>query len=360
MKDYQKLRTRLKSQTKNCRDKDVRIKVELILLARKLGNVSEACSRRGFSRDFYYQWWNRLRQASYNIASLSEKSRRPKQSPNRTKKYWEARVRSLHKVGYGARMLEALLKREGKGLSRSTICHILNRRKKVTRTRRQRLKAHRRRYELPIPGQRLQLDVKYVPEPVEGFRAFNYVAVDECTRWRFSWAYLDLNPESTIDFLKRLEAACPFPMHVIQTDNGFEFTYRLVPTAKHVEHPMDTWCKARNIRHRLIPPGEKELNGKVERSHRIDEQYFYWQAPTDDLNRFNEANSQWLDIYNRQRPHGGIDYLTPHEKLMERYQTLRQTTESAELEPIRLQFVRELPKRLPTTRQLPIHLKIAA
>lgn len=360
MKDYQSLRVRLRSQTKNCRDRDVRIKVELILLAIKLGNVSEACSRRGFSREFYYTWWNRLKRASYQISALSEKSRRPKNSPNRTKVYWENRLRSLHKIGYGARMLEALLKRDGKSLSRSTICHILNRRKKVKRPRRERLRAHRRRYELPIPGQRFQLDVKYIPEAVEGFRAFNYVAVDECTRWRFSRAYLDLNPANTVDFLGRLLAACPFPISVIQTDNGFEFTYRLVPTAKHVEHPMDEWCKARNITHRLIPPGEKELNGKVERSHRIDEQYFYWQAPTDSLDRFNCANSAWLEIYNRQRPHGGISYLTPYEKLMERYQTLRQGPQNVDLEPLRLQFIRELPKRLSNTRQLSRHFKFAA
>jgi transposase InsO family protein len=257
-------------------------------------------------------------------------------------------------------MIEAMLKREKKNLHRSTICHILNGRKKTKRTRRQKLKAHRRRYELPIPGQRLQLDVKYVPEFVEGFRAFNYVAIDECTRWRFGWAYLDLNPRNTVDFLNRLQKACPFPIHTIQTDNGFEFTYRLVPTAKHVEHPMDEWCKVNGMEHRLIPPGEKELNGKVERSHRIDEQYFYWKAPTDSLDNFNFAYLQWLKIYNHQRLHGGIGYLTPNEKLMERYQTLREDIQHETNEKQRLEFVRQLPKRLTSTQWLPINLKIAA
>lgn len=352
MKDYHWLRARLRSQTKNCRSRDIRVKAELMLLAARLGNVSEACGRRGFSRQFYYKWWRRLERSGFDIRALGEKSRRPRRSPRRTKSYWEVRVRSLAKVGYGARMIEALLKREDKGLHRSTICHILNRRERVKRVRRERLKAHRRRYELPIPGLRLQLDVKYVPELVEGFRAFNYVAIDECTRWRFAWAYLDLTPANTVDFLERLWRACPFPIHTLQTDNGLEFTYRFVPSANHVTHPMDEWCQAHQIRHRLIPPGEKEINGKVERSHRIDEQYFYWQAPTDSLARFNAACATWLAIYNRQRPHGGVGYLTPQEKLMERYQTLRQATPNDKYEQERLQFIRELPKRLPSPRQL--------
>src|SRR5579864_8025768 len=79
-------------------------------------------------------------------------------------------------------------------------------------------------------------------------------------------------------FLEMAMRVCPFPMACIQTDNGQEFTYRLNPIAQHIEHPVDIWCKEKNIRHRLIPPGVKELNGKVERSHRIDMQYFYWKA----------------------------------------------------------------------------------
>lgn len=360
MQDYQKLCKILRSQTKNCKDRDVRVKVELILLARRIGNVSEACSRRGFSREFYYTWWNRLKKACYKISALFEKSRKPKKSPKRTKRYWEERVRTLHKVGYGARMIEAILKRESKSLHRSTICHILNGRKKVIRTRREKLKAHRRRYELPLPGQRIQLDVKYVPEFVEGFRAYSYVAVDECTRLRFARAYLDLNPQNTVDFLNRLKEAFPFPIHTIQTDNGFEFTYKLVPMAKNVEHPMDAWCKTHSINHKLIPPGEKELNGKVERSHRIDEQYFYWKAPTDCLDKFNYAYSLWIEKYNYERPHGGIDYLTPKEKLMERYQTLRKAETLKALESEQLQFIQELPKRLAMLRKQPSKFKIAA
>lgn len=311
---YVKTRRKVKAQLRNCRDPEIRVKAELILLGLKLGNVSEACARRGFSRKFYYTWYNRLRKAGYNIRGLKAKSTRPKTSPNKICKKKEKAIRWYARRGYGARMIKAMLSREGTEVSKSTICHVLNNRNKPIKKRKNKLKKHRKRYELAIPGQRLQMDVKYAPQPVAGKQAYVYVAVDECTRWRFAKAYPELNEQMTIDFLDELRMKVPFNVQCIQTDNGPEFTFNRIPGNQR-EHHMDTWCRKYDIRHRLIPPGEKELNGKVERSHRIDEQYFYWKADTRSLDKFNQSLKKWLKQYNEQRPHGGLDYKTPKEKL---------------------------------------------
>src|SRR5271165_449202 len=151
----------LRRKARGCRDRDVRIKVELICLALKLGNVSAACRRMGFSRKFYYRWWRRLKRAKFELCGLDERSRRPKRSPNQISAKYEQAIGWYARHQYGARMIEALLKREGITVSRSTICHVLNKRRAPKKTRRERLKKHRKRYELVIPGQRLQLDVKY-------------------------------------------------------------------------------------------------------------------------------------------------------------------------------------------------------
>lgn len=209
----------LKEKARGCRDRDIRIKLELILLGMKLGNVSEACARRGFSRKFYYKWLSRLRRSGWDLSGLKEESRRPHRSPNQTSPLNEKKVLWLHRRQFGARMIQAMLKRAGIKLSQATICHILNRRLKGKKKPKARLNPHRRRYELVIPGQRIQLDVKYVPEFVNGKRIYNYVAVDECTRWRFAWGYDALNERCTYDFLEKLNSRCPFPIKTIQTDN---------------------------------------------------------------------------------------------------------------------------------------------
>jgi transposase InsO family protein len=348
-----KLYRKLKEKSRSCRDREIRQKLELILLGMKLGDVSEACSRRGYSRKFYYKWLGRLRGAQWNLEALRERSRRPRRSPGQIPKETEKRVRFYQRAHHGARMTKAMMAREGTKISTTTICHVFNRRRKAGKKKKKGLNPHRKRYELLVPGQRLQLDVKYVPEFVDGKRAYNYVAIDECTRWRFAHAYSELNQVMTYDFLERLRQTCPFPIHTIQTDNGFEFTFKLVPNAQDKEHLMDTWCGKNGICHRLIPPGAKELNGKVERSHRIDEQYFYHRAPTDTLENLNRHQTRWLEFYNTKRLHGGLGYQTPNEKLLERLQALKNENANfdSELEAIRLKFMRETPKKLAEQKQ---------
>jgi transposase InsO family protein len=343
-----KLYRKLREKARGCRDREIRIKLELILLGLKLGNVSEACARRGYSRKFYYKWLKRLKKAHWDLEALRERSRRPKRSPRQISKDKEQRIRYYQKRQYGARMIEAMMAREGLKVSRTTICHVFNGRRKNRKKKKKNLNPHRKRYELAIPGQRIQVDVKYVPEFVEGRRAYTYVAIDECTRWRFNYSYVNLEERSTCDFLEKMKEKCPFPIHTIQTDNGFEFTNRFHPTAPDREHSMDAWCKRNEIRHRLIPPGAKELNGKVERSHRIDEQYFYYRAPTDTLPNLNRHQTRWIDFYNENRLHGGLKYITPNEKLLERLQTLANANpfSEPELEKIRLNFLEETPKKL--------------
>jgi transposase InsO family protein len=345
----EKLYRLLKQKARGLKDRDARVRLELILLALKLGSVSEACARRGFSRRCYYRWWRRLKRSQWDLSALQARSRRPKRSPRRVAPEIERRIVWYRRRDFGSRMIEAFLKREGIQVSRSTISHVLRRRRPARPLRaREKLKAHRKRYELPIPGQRLQIDVKYVPCLIGGRKAYAYVAVDECTRWRYAHAFDQLCEGSTALFLEKLVQVAPFPIHTIQTDNGQEFTYALNPVAQHLEkeHSLYRFCQRHGIRHRRIPPGVKELNGKVERSHRTDEQYFYWQAPDVSLERFNSAFHRWMERYNRKRPHGGLGYLTPWETLEERLKNLPAETVVPELEPLRLKFLAECPKRL--------------
>ena len=333
----------LKTQT---RSHDIKLKLNLFIKALKLGNASEACSRMGMGRTFYYKWWKRLKDSDFNLESLNELSRRPKLSPNQTSKELEDKILDLKILSHGALMIHGVLLRENIKISVQTISYILNERKEVPRKERKRLNPHNKRYELPIPGQRLQMDVKYVPHKVEGKKAYTYVAVDECTRWRFVYTFDSLDQGTTVKFLDMLKEACPFPITCIQTDNGFEFTYRLTPHMKEYVHMMDEWCLGHNIIHRCIPPGVKELNGKVERSHRIDEQYFYWKAPDKCLKTFNEKQQEWMRYYNEERPHYGIGFLTPVEKLQERLLNLGQEVLPKEIEWIKNQFMMEAPVKV--------------
>ena len=59
---------------------------------------------------------------------------------------------------------------------------------------------------------------------------------------------------------------------MIQTDNGFEFTLGRLSEKKHA---FDIFCEVESIEHKLIRPRTPRHNGKVERSHRNDNERFY-------------------------------------------------------------------------------------
>ena len=132
-------------------------------------------------------------------------------------------------------------------------------------------------YDTPTElGVKWQMDVKYVPKEcysgTDGEKFYQYTIIDEASRERFIYPYKEQSSYSTVDFVKRAIAYFGYKPQIIQTDNGTEFTH----TAKTERiHPLDVLCKQLNIEHKLIRPRTPRHNGKVERSHRNDQQRFY-------------------------------------------------------------------------------------
>lgn len=65
-------------------------------------------------------------------------------------------------------------------------------------------------------------------------------------------------------------------------------------------------------------PRAAQRAGKVERSHRIDDEEFYRMLAgvvIDDSKLFNAKLQEWERIYNFQRPHGSLGGQTPYERL---------------------------------------------
>ncbi|MFB9966208.1 integrase core domain-containing protein, partial [Sinosporangium siamense] len=128
--------------------------------------------------------------------------------------------------------------------------------------------------------------------------------------------YPRLNQKTAIQFLDYVLQRLPFQVQVVQTDNGAEFQ-----SAFHW-HVLD-----KGIAHIYIKPRTPRLNGKVERSHRIDAEEFYRMLEgvvIDDAELFNDKLREWEDYYNYHRPHGGLGGQTPYERLKQKTQAQAQ------------------------------------
>ena len=242
-------------------------------------SVKQVCEGRGVSTDQFYLWAKRLLKRK-TLQSLLPKSRKPMCSPNQTKKRVERKILALRKAepSHGAERISFDLNRLFKIIcAPMTVYNVLKRLKLISQAHSKRLtKRHHKRYRRPLPGY-VQMDIKYVPYRINGQQFYEFNIVDHCTTWRLIRSFRNINHYNIVLFLKILEAECPFPIFEIQTDNGQEFTDkyrngRLEPSGQHV---FDRWCVARMITHRLIPIGQKELNGKVENTHKQDDREFY-------------------------------------------------------------------------------------
>ncbi len=147
------------------------------------------------------------------------------------------------------------------------------------------------------------------PMQVTRKRLYQFTAIDDCTRLRVLKVYDACNQSTAIRFLDDVLRRLPFRVLVVQTDNGAEFQ-------SHFHWRLE----ALDIRHVYIRPRTPHLNGKVERSHRIDDQEFYQlldkDGISDDIHLFNEKLREWEDYYNYHRPHGALDGQTPYERLI--------------------------------------------
>jgi transposase InsO family protein len=166
---------------------------------------------------------------------------------------------------------------------------------------------HTRRYAKEVPGHHIQVDVKFVSlRNFEGHRVrrFQYTAIDDATRIRALKIYPRHNQSNAIKFIDYVIEKFPFRIHTIRTDRGHEFQAQF---HWHVED--------QGMRHVYIKPRSPQLNGKVERSHRTDQEEFYQLLTyTDDVD-LNKKLAVWERFYNLDRPHGAFKGKTPYEAL---------------------------------------------
>lgn len=169
-------------------------------------------------------------------------------------------------------------------------------------------------------GELVEIDVKYAPNLVENKQYYQFTAIDCASRWRYLKIYEDYSNYHSIMFLAELIKIAPFRIRAIKTDNGSNFTNRYTGYLKSSDpmnprlHAFDLFCQKYNIIHYLIDPGKPAQNGKVERSHREDQEKFYERNKFRNLKELETKIKIWNNEYNNLE-HCGLNGLSPNEFL---------------------------------------------
>ena len=300
---------------------DMRFRLSLIRYSEKHG-VSKAAVRYHVNRRYIYRWKNRY-DGSWD--SLRNLSRRPHSHPNQHTPAELKLIADMRRRNPHAGLVVFWVKLTQRGYQRSiTGLYRVLRRQGIMAVKPPNPKYIPKPYEqMRYPGQRVQIDVKFVPSAclknsqVIGRQFFQYTAIDEYSRWRYVEAFEEHSTYSSSVFLEHLGKAFPLPIECVQTDNGSEFTKRFQSDSTADLTLFQKRLKEYGIRHKQIRPFTPRHNGKVERSHRKDNERFY---ATHSFYSFEDFSKQLL-VYNRREynhfPMRPLGWKSPHTVLQE-------------------------------------------
>lgn len=256
----------------------LKTKFHAVKLYRAGNSISYVCRRYKISKASLLRWNSRF-DGSRN--SLRDKSHRPLSSHPNAHTHEELKwIHDYHRRNPHISLSELYGKlRANKGYSRhpGSLYRVFCRLGFSGKAPSTKNKRKPQPYDTPKElGIKWQMDVKYVPAACYTGsipqKFYQYTVIDEASRERFIYPYMEQSSHSTKDFILRAINYFGYLPQIIQTDNGTEFTY-LKDTDR--MHPMDKLCDALGITHKLIRPRTPWHNGKVERSHRNDQERFY-------------------------------------------------------------------------------------
>ena len=278
---------------------DMRFRLSLIQYAERHG-VSNAARKYKTNRQYIYRWKNRY-DGSWD--SLRDRSRRPHPHPNQHTPEENKLIQDMRRRNPHAGLVIFWVKLTQRGYQRSiTGLYRFLKKQGMTAQKLPNPKYVPKPYEqMAYPGQRVQIDVKFVPacclvNEAKGKKFYQYTAIDEYSRWRYVEAFEEHSTYSSARFLEHLIRRFPMPIECVQTDNGMEFTKRFSTPGQVTLTAFQRVLQEHGIRHKLIRPFTPRHNGKVERSHRKDNERFYASHTFYSFADF----SRQLQLYNRR------------------------------------------------------------
>lgn len=275
-----------------------------VVLYSQRNSVLSAIRKFGVSRATIYRW---RKMYDGTLSSLAERSRRPHSHPNQHTPEELKLIFDMRRRNPEAGLVVFWVKLTLRGYKRSipSLWRVL---KRLTL---QPIKPPNPKYvakpyeKMLYPGQRVQVDVKVVPlacivPNADGLqeRFYQYTAIDEYSRFRFIMAFKEQSTYSSVQFLNALIKAFPFKIECIQTDNGLEFIKSFDERKKGKFSLFEARLKELEITHKLIRPFTPRHNGKVERSHRKDNEYFYATHKFYSFEDFSKQLAVHLKRYN--------------------------------------------------------------
>ena len=270
-------------------------------------------------RRSFLKYYNRYKQSGKDIDLLPQK-RGPKYKTRRPLKFIENKVIELRKKGNNRYEITHILKPSLKKHTPSP-SGVYNIFKRYGLNRlRPKMQENKRRIIKKKAGEMGHIDTHYLSKSIikgESKRRYLVCIIDDCTR--IAWAEVIDDIKSltvmfaTLRCLNIVSDQYDIKYEEIMSDNGPEFGIKT--SKKKMEHPFERMLIEMGIKHRYIRPYRPQTNGKIERFWRTIEDDMLRDTFYDSEDELKEELLQYMYYYNHERPHQGINNMTPSEFL---------------------------------------------
>ncbi len=273
-----------------------------------------------------------------SLEALGSKSRRPRSSPNAHTPEEIKLIMDMRRRNPNIGLQDFWFKLKARGYTRSepALYNVLKRLQMHTNPKVKHSPTCRKNkpYEaMNYPGERIQIDVKYVPKEClspefivkyGSTELYQYTAIDEYSRYRILCGYREHNTYSSSLFLCQVVSgfkALGIEVKCVQTDNGMEFTKQFSAKNTNNHSMFEETAIQLKVKLKRIKPHTPKHNGKVERSHREDQKLFYSEMIRlnhliTDENDFKRRLKRHQDKTNN-RPMRPLNYKTPKQVIEE-------------------------------------------
>ena len=266
-------------------------------------------------RRSFLKYYNRFKQSG-NELDLLPRKRGPKWKTRRPIPFIENKVKELRLKGNNRYEIVSILQPRLKKHtpSPSGVYNII-RRQGLNRLK-PKMQAEKRKIIKEKAGELAHIDTHYLNKGIvtgDNKRYYLVCVIDSCTR--IAWAEIIEDIKSlTVMFavlksLNILAQQYQIRFKEVLTDNGPEFGPK--GSAKKMQHPFERMLIEMEIKHRYIKPYRPQTNGKAERFWRTIEEDLFEETNFDSLDEMKEELLQYLYYYNHERPHQGINGLSP-------------------------------------------------
>ncbi len=200
-----------------------------------------------------------------------------------------------------------LVYRDGVIVSLSSVRRILRRHHCFDGARKPRVRRDQpRRPHVTVPGELVQTDTIHHVDPGSGKRMYIYTVIDLYSRMAYARVSPRILPGIAATAVMEAQAAFGFHFQMVQSDNGPEY-------GRYFEQRL----QARDIQIRHSRLGRPNDNAHIERFNRTIQTEcigYHWRRSVP-LQRQRDTLAAYLDYYNNERVHLGIQMRTPCEML---------------------------------------------